>query len=114
MDINTNKTKEFLHFASFIFLYYILFITFFAGILLKTMGDDDIINLRKPIKERYIDLCYFLIASTTALGYGDIVPVSNKGKTVVSIIASIFYTLLLSLGIYSLKKVETPTQTIKN
>lgn len=62
-----------------------------------------ITNLRKPTKERYFDLCYFLIVTTTSLGYGDMIPISDKGKWIVSIIMTVFYILVVSLSIHSLK-----------
>lgn len=85
-----------------IFLFFLVFILIYAGILLLIVTDDDITNLRKSPVERYYDLCYFLTVSITSVGYGDITPKSTRMKLSMSFLILFIFVLLFTFSFYGI------------
>jgi hypothetical protein len=56
----------------------------FAAFLYSWVTDDDISNLPKDPKERFMALVYFTVTTSTSTGYGDIVPKSIRARMVSS------------------------------
>jgi hypothetical protein len=93
------KTREFLRFCFFAFCCYALFILFFAYWYYVT----DSISLTpysKPVAEKldFGQAVYFSIVSFHTIGFGDIHPITNLGRTIVMIQSaiSIFFTAMFS------------------
>ncbi len=93
------KTREFLRFCFLAFCCYTLFILFFAYWYYIT----DSISLTpysKPVtgKLDFAQAIYFSIVSFHTIGFGDIHPITNLGRTIVMIQSaiSIFFTAMFS------------------
>lgn len=90
-----------------VFAFFLIFILIVSGILLAIVTDDDITNLRKPMLQRYYDLCYFLTVTISSTGYGDITPKSSRLKLIISLLIAFVFTMLFSFSLYGIKSTLT-------
>jgi len=67
----------------------------FAAFLYSWATDDDISNLPKDPKERFMALLYFTVTTSTSTGYGDIVPKSIRARMVSSTLQIIMLVLVV-------------------
>lgn len=67
----------------------------FAAFLYSWATDDDISNLPKDPKERFMALVYFTVTTSTSTGYGDIVPKSIRARMVSSALQIIMLVLVV-------------------
>ena len=67
----------------------------FATFLYSWATDDDISNLPKDPKERFMALVYFTVTTSTSTGYGDIVPKSIRARMVSSALQIIMLVLVV-------------------
>jgi hypothetical protein len=74
----------------------------FAVFLYSWVTDDDISNLPKDPKERFVTLLYFTVTTSTTTGYGDIVPKSTRARMLSS-------TLQLVMSILIIKRILAKT-----
>lgn len=81
-----------------IFIYFIIFTLINTVILFFVFTDDDIKNLSKDPRQRFVDLFYFLIMSITTVGYGDITPKSKRAKIYLSLMVLIIFIGMFSIG----------------
>lgn len=82
-----------------IFKYYVLAILIAGGFLMTWVTDDDIAPLSKNKVDRYVDLCYYVVASSTSTGYGDITARSRRARIFASILMVIVYSFVLTVGV---------------
>ena len=52
----------------------------FSAFLYSWVTDEDITNLPKKPKERFMALFYYTVTTSTSTGYGDIVPKSTRAR----------------------------------
>lgn len=62
----------------------------FSAFLYSWVTDEDITNLPKKPKERFMAIFYYTVTTSTSTGYGDIVPKSARARA-----ASIFVQLVM-------------------
>ena len=72
----------------------------FATFLYSWATDDDISNLPKDPKERFLALMYFTVTTSTTTGYGDIVPKSPRARVASS-------ALQITMAVLVLKRILT-------
>jgi len=93
------KTREFLRFCFLAFCCYAVFIISFAYWYYIT-NSIALTPSAKPVKERldFAEAIYFSIVTFHTIGFGDIHPITNMGRTIVIIQSaiSIFFTAMFS------------------
>ena len=70
----------------------------FSAFLYSWVTDDDIKNLPKDPRERFMAIIYYTVTTSTSTGYGDIVPVSTRAR-VASMSVQIVMFALIAKGI---------------
>jgi hypothetical protein len=73
-----------------------------AAFLYSWATDDDISNLPKEPKERFVALLYFTVTTSTTTGYGDVVPKSVRARM-------LSVTLQLVMSILIIKRILAKT-----
>lgn len=92
-----------------VFLAAIVVNLFIGTGLYLTMSDNDLLNLPKDPLSRWIACVYFSVVTFATIGYGDIMPISNFARIVITI-----YILCIALGIFAVITSEIEKRSKKN
>jgi len=67
----------------------------FTMFMYSWVTDDDITNLPKEPRERFIAIMYYNVTTTTSTGYGDIVPKSTRARVASMAVQLIMLSLVV-------------------
>jgi hypothetical protein len=80
--------------AQFMFLILLMNIVF-SLFLYSWVTDNDITNLPKNKRERFMAILYFTITTSTSTGYGDIVPKSVRARIASSMLQVFMFAVVV-------------------
>lgn len=67
----------------------------FSAFLYSWVTDEDITNLPKKPKERFMALFYYTVTTSTSTGYGDIVPKSTRARAASIAVQIVMFSLVV-------------------
>ena len=80
--------------ATLMFLFLIMNLVF-SLFLYTWVTDNDISNLPKNKRERFMAILYFTITTSTSTGYGDIVPKSVRARIASSMLQVFMFAMII-------------------